>query len=100
VVWICFPGEDELLSPPQDTSTGLEEVMEQLNNSFPSSRGERCCPRQMRGGKIKVLFCSLMFAGGCVFVSGFLLLFVFILTVAVEKPVLFRVEKQPTPPLP
>ncbi|XP_009281324.1 PREDICTED: dystrophin isoform X1 [Aptenodytes forsteri] len=31
-------GEDELLSPPQDTSTGLEEVMEQLNNSFPSSR--------------------------------------------------------------
>uniref|UniRef100_A0A8C0IGH3 Dystrophin n=1 Tax=Bubo bubo TaxID=30461 RepID=A0A8C0IGH3_BUBBB len=48
-------GEDELLSPPQDTSTGLEEVMEQLNNSFPSSRGERCCPRQMRGKKIKVL---------------------------------------------
>lgn len=33
-------GEEELLSPPQDTSTGLEEVMEQLNNSFPSSRGE------------------------------------------------------------
>ncbi|XP_014120661.2 dystrophin isoform X14 [Zonotrichia albicollis] len=32
-------GEDELLCPPQDTSTGLEEVMEQLNNSFPSSRG-------------------------------------------------------------
>ncbi|XP_061205380.1 dystrophin isoform X7 [Neopsephotus bourkii] len=32
-------GEDELLSPPQETSTGLEEVMEQLNNSFPSSRG-------------------------------------------------------------
>ncbi|XP_064906040.1 dystrophin isoform X17 [Columba livia] len=32
-------GEEELLSPPQDTSTGLEEVMEQLNNSFPSSRG-------------------------------------------------------------
>ncbi|KAM8820847.1 dystrophin isoform 1-T1 [Eudromia elegans] len=32
-------GEDELLSPPQDTSTGLEEVMEQLNNSFPSTRG-------------------------------------------------------------
>ncbi|XP_078088640.1 dystrophin-like isoform X11 [Mustelus asterias] len=31
-------GEDELLSPPQGTSTGLEEVMEQLNNSFPSSR--------------------------------------------------------------
>ncbi|XP_067848890.1 dystrophin isoform X8 [Heptranchias perlo] len=30
-------GEDELLSP-QGTSTGLEEVMEQLNNSFPSSR--------------------------------------------------------------
>uniref|UniRef100_A0A8C3DMH1 Dystrophin n=1 Tax=Corvus moneduloides TaxID=1196302 RepID=A0A8C3DMH1_CORMO len=38
MVWICFAGEDELLSPPQDTSTGLEEVMEQLNNSFPSSR--------------------------------------------------------------
>ncbi|EOA99278.1 Dystrophin [Anas platyrhynchos] len=33
-------GEDDLLSPPQDTSTGLEEVMEQLNNSFPSSRGK------------------------------------------------------------
>uniref|UniRef100_UPI00398ED900 dystrophin isoform X4 n=1 Tax=Pristiophorus japonicus TaxID=55135 RepID=UPI00398ED900 len=31
-------GEDELLSPTQGTSTGLEEVMEQLNNSFPSSR--------------------------------------------------------------
>ncbi|EPQ19100.1 Dystrophin [Myotis brandtii] len=31
-------GEEDLLSPPQDTSTGLEEVMEQLNNSFPSSR--------------------------------------------------------------
>lgn len=55
MVWICFPGEDELLSPPQDTSTGLEEVMEQLNNSFPSSRGERCCLWQMRGKKIKVL---------------------------------------------
>ncbi|XP_019379494.1 PREDICTED: dystrophin isoform X3 [Gavialis gangeticus] len=32
-------GEDDLLNPPQDTSTGLEEVMEQLNNSFPSTRG-------------------------------------------------------------
>ncbi|XP_055249424.1 dystrophin isoform X1 [Moschus berezovskii] len=32
-------GEEDLLSPPQDSSTGLEEVMEQLNNSFPSSRG-------------------------------------------------------------
>uniref|UniRef100_A0A5F9D164 ZZ-type domain-containing protein n=1 Tax=Oryctolagus cuniculus TaxID=9986 RepID=A0A5F9D164_RABIT len=32
-------GEEDLPSPPQDTSTGLEEVMEQLNNSFPSSRG-------------------------------------------------------------
>ncbi|CAD7681913.1 unnamed protein product [Nyctereutes procyonoides] len=32
-------GEEDLLSPPQDTSTGLEEVMEQLNHSFPSSRG-------------------------------------------------------------
>uniref|UniRef100_A0A8D0S4D0 Dystrophin n=1 Tax=Sus scrofa TaxID=9823 RepID=A0A8D0S4D0_PIG len=32
-------GEEDLLSPPQDTNTGLEEVMEQLNNSFPSSRG-------------------------------------------------------------
>ncbi|KAM5221589.1 dystrophin isoform 1-T1 [Ctenodactylus gundi] len=32
-------GEEDLLSPRQDTSTGLEEVMEQLNNSFPSSRG-------------------------------------------------------------
>ncbi|XP_057351953.1 dystrophin isoform X5 [Manis pentadactyla] len=31
-------GEEDL-SPPQDPSTGLEEVMEQLNNSFPSSRG-------------------------------------------------------------
>uniref|UniRef100_A0A8C8RX78 Dystrophin n=1 Tax=Pelusios castaneus TaxID=367368 RepID=A0A8C8RX78_9SAUR len=31
---------DDLLSPPQDTSTGLEEVMEQLNNSFPSTRGK------------------------------------------------------------
>lgn len=39
-----------------------------------------------------------MFSGGCVLVSGFLLLFVFILTIAVEKPVFFRVEKQPVPP--
>ncbi|XP_053311035.1 dystrophin isoform X2 [Spea bombifrons] len=31
--------EDDLLSPPHDTSTGLEEVMEQLNNSFPTARG-------------------------------------------------------------
>ncbi|XP_051782196.1 dystrophin isoform X2 [Erpetoichthys calabaricus] len=32
-------GEDDLLSPPQGASTGLEEVMEQLNNSFPTTRG-------------------------------------------------------------
>ncbi|XP_018105223.1 dystrophin isoform X3 [Xenopus laevis] len=32
-------GEDDLLSPPHDSSTGLEEVMEQLNNSFPTARG-------------------------------------------------------------
>nr|XP_033805580.1 dystrophin isoform X6 [Geotrypetes seraphini] len=32
-------GEDDLLSPPHDTSTGLDEVMEQLNSSFPSTRG-------------------------------------------------------------
>ncbi|KAM3935038.1 dystrophin isoform 8-T8 [Leptodactylus fuscus] len=32
-------GEDDVLSPPHDTSTGLEEVMEQLNNSFPTVRG-------------------------------------------------------------
>uniref|UniRef100_A0A8C4S8N1 Dystrophin n=1 Tax=Erpetoichthys calabaricus TaxID=27687 RepID=A0A8C4S8N1_ERPCA len=31
-------GEDDLLSPPQGASTGLEEVMEQLNNSFPTTR--------------------------------------------------------------
>lgn len=31
-------------------------------------------------------------------VSSFLLPFVFILTIAVEKPVLFRVEKEPVPP--
>eukprot|EP00062_Callorhinchus_milii_P019591 gi/632974303/ref/XP_007903601.1/ PREDICTED: dystrophin-like isoform X1 [Callorhinchus milii] len=31
-------GEDELMNPPQGSSTGLEDVMEQLNNSFPSSR--------------------------------------------------------------
>ncbi|XP_021263836.1 dystrophin isoform X10 [Numida meleagris] len=69
-------GEDDLLSPPQDTSTGLEEVMEQLNNSFPSSRGV------------------------WVLVSVFLLLLFFILPIAVDKPVPFRVEKQPAPPLP
>ncbi|XP_042667034.1 dystrophin isoform X8 [Centrocercus urophasianus] len=69
-------GEDDLLSPPQDTSTGLEEVMEQLNNSFPSSRGV------------------------WVLVSIFLLLLFFILPIAVDKPVPFRVEKQPAPPLP
>ncbi|XP_056412124.1 dystrophin isoform X3 [Hyla sarda] len=32
-------GEDDVLSPQHDTSTGLEEVMEQLNNSFPTVRG-------------------------------------------------------------
>lgn len=46
----------------------------------------------------KSVFCSLMFSGGCVLVSGFLLLFVFISTVAVGRPVLFRVEEQPVPP--
>ncbi|XP_015739788.2 dystrophin isoform X15 [Coturnix japonica] len=69
-------GEDDLLSPPQDTSTGLEEVMEQLNNSFPSSRGV------------------------WVLVSIFLLLLFFILPIAVDKPVPFKVENQPAPPLP
>uniref|UniRef100_A0A3Q1FUP0 Dystrophin n=1 Tax=Acanthochromis polyacanthus TaxID=80966 RepID=A0A3Q1FUP0_9TELE len=33
-------GDDELSSPSQDTS-GLEEVMEQLNNSFPHSQGTK-----------------------------------------------------------
>ncbi|XP_070587160.1 dystrophin-like [Erythrolamprus reginae] len=32
-------GEDDLLSPPRTTITGLEEVLEQLNSSFPSTRG-------------------------------------------------------------
>ncbi|XP_019712982.1 dystrophin-like, partial [Hippocampus comes] len=31
-------GDDEFSTPSQDTS-GLEEVMEQLNNSFPHSQG-------------------------------------------------------------
>lgn len=46
----------------------------------------------------KSVFCSLMFSGGCVLVSGFLRLFVFILTIAVEKPVLLGVEEQALPP--
>uniref|UniRef100_A0A8B9DQ93 Dystrophin n=1 Tax=Anser cygnoides TaxID=8845 RepID=A0A8B9DQ93_ANSCY len=50
VVCTCFPGEDDLLSPPQDTSTGLEEVMEQLNNSFPSSRGKPSHPGACASG--------------------------------------------------
>ncbi|XP_062039368.1 dystrophin isoform X13 [Lepus europaeus] len=41
-------GEEDLPSPPQDTSTGLEEVMEQLNNSFPSSRGRNTPGKPMR----------------------------------------------------
>ncbi|XP_027389375.1 dystrophin isoform X4 [Bos indicus x Bos taurus] len=41
-------GEEDLLSPPQDSSTGLEEVMEQLNNSFPSSRGRNTPGKPMR----------------------------------------------------
>ncbi|KAM6448274.1 dystrophin isoform 3-T3 [Liasis olivaceus] len=41
-------GEDDLLSPPQDTSTGLEEVMEQLNNSFPSTRGRNGSGKPVR----------------------------------------------------
>ncbi|XP_069746216.1 dystrophin isoform X6 [Narcine bancroftii] len=31
-------GEDDLLSVPQSTSSGLEDVMEQLSSSFPSSQ--------------------------------------------------------------
>ncbi|XP_033864777.3 dystrophin-like isoform X14 [Acipenser ruthenus] len=41
-------GDDDLLSPPQDTSTGLEEVMEQLNNSFPTTRGRSAPGKPMR----------------------------------------------------
>lgn len=40
--------EDDLLSPPHGTSTGLEEVMEQLNNSFPSIRGRNVPGNEMR----------------------------------------------------
>ncbi|XP_016129904.1 dystrophin-like [Sinocyclocheilus grahami] len=32
-------GDDELSSSSQDASTGLEDVIEQLNNSFPHSQG-------------------------------------------------------------
>uniref|UniRef100_A0A673GN82 Dystrophin-like n=1 Tax=Sinocyclocheilus rhinocerous TaxID=307959 RepID=A0A673GN82_9TELE len=32
--------DDELSSPSQDASTGLEDVIEQLNDSFPHSQGE------------------------------------------------------------
>lgn len=35
---LLVSGDDELSSPSQDAS-GLEEVMEQLNNSFPHSQG-------------------------------------------------------------
>ncbi|XP_058884865.1 dystrophin-like isoform X11 [Acipenser ruthenus] len=41
-------GDDDLLSPPQDASTGLEEVMEQLNNSFPTTRGRSAPGKPMR----------------------------------------------------
>uniref|UniRef100_A0A671Z337 Dystrophin n=1 Tax=Sparus aurata TaxID=8175 RepID=A0A671Z337_SPAAU len=41
-------GEDELSSPSQDAS-GLEEVMEQLNNSFPQSQARREKGTPMRG---------------------------------------------------
>ncbi|CAH2223155.1 dystrophin isoform X1, partial [Pelobates cultripes] len=41
-------GEDDLLSPHHDTSTGLEEVMEQLNSSFPTARGRNIPGKQMR----------------------------------------------------
>ncbi|XP_078246603.1 dystrophin isoform X10 [Pogona vitticeps] len=41
-------GEEDLLTPPQDTSTGLDEVMEQLNNSFPSSRGRNAPGKPVR----------------------------------------------------
>lgn len=36
--WIL--GDDEFSSPSQDTS-GLEEVVEQLNNTFPHSQGTK-----------------------------------------------------------
>ncbi|XP_066562465.1 dystrophin isoform X5 [Amia ocellicauda] len=41
-------GDDDLLSPTQDASTGLEEVMEQLNNSFPSTQGRSAPGKPMR----------------------------------------------------
>uniref|UniRef100_A0A8C1XJX2 Dystrophin n=1 Tax=Cyprinus carpio TaxID=7962 RepID=A0A8C1XJX2_CYPCA len=37
-------GDDELSSPSQDASTGLEDVIEQLNSSFPHSQGENPAP--------------------------------------------------------
>lgn len=36
--FLLVSGDDELSSPSQDAS-GLEEVMEQLNNTFPHSQG-------------------------------------------------------------
>uniref|UniRef100_A0AAY5ESK3 Dystrophin n=1 Tax=Electrophorus electricus TaxID=8005 RepID=A0AAY5ESK3_ELEEL len=36
-------GDDELSSPSQDASIGLEEVIEQLNKSFPHSQGMTLC---------------------------------------------------------
>uniref|UniRef100_A0A3B4HA62 Dystrophin n=1 Tax=Pundamilia nyererei TaxID=303518 RepID=A0A3B4HA62_9CICH len=41
-------GDDELSSPSQDAA-GLEEVMEQLNNSFPQSQARREKGTPMRG---------------------------------------------------
>ncbi|KAI4901901.1 hypothetical protein NFI96_022255 [Prochilodus magdalenae] len=44
-------GDDELLSPSQDASTGLEEVIEHLNYSFPHSQGKMFWTTQRQEGK-------------------------------------------------
>ena len=50
-------GEDELSSPSQDAS-GLEEVMEQLNNSFPHSQGTTTRTPSTRLTRQRPVFCG------------------------------------------
>uniref|UniRef100_A0AAR2KC62 Dystrophin n=1 Tax=Pygocentrus nattereri TaxID=42514 RepID=A0AAR2KC62_PYGNA len=45
-------GDDELPSPSQDASTGLEEVIEHLNNSFPHSQGKMFLTTQRQNKKV------------------------------------------------
>lgn len=74
--WLLpLSGDDELSSPSQDPS-GLEEVMEQLNNSFPHSQGRKENKQNMTTRELWSICVSDV--GGS-FISTLLLSFLFFL---------------------